>query len=261
VGVPWRSVALRRLVPAQQVGSLTNLPVAVLGGPLQGHVHTGSVEEGGERQDGATSDRWSVGGSGEDGIESCRIADGAERSHHRLPHEWVVVSGGAHQRRNDTRCGRVGGERVALVVEFAGVSAGHLAQCPRRRLGGQGVVVGEQSHEYGHHGPRAVAARQGVPEGPTVTAQFLGQSPPHAGVGIVGSRCQHRPVEGAEAHQRAEGGGADPGIGVGDEAAGGDGVVDVSGPGRRSSPGGGVRRPVVGGWVVSTPVVGWPILG
>jgi hypothetical protein len=77
---------LSELSATEVLGSLTNLPVAILEGAIDGCIDVVALE-GCERQNGATADSWLVGGCGDDYVNCCRVADRAQSSDGGLTNE------------------------------------------------------------------------------------------------------------------------------------------------------------------------------
>src|SRR5690606_26101716 len=78
-----------RRSPADVLGRLAHLPVAVLQGPLERGVDVGPLE-GGEGEHGPAADRRPVARRGQDGGQPGRVADGPEGGDGGLAAERVV---------------------------------------------------------------------------------------------------------------------------------------------------------------------------
>ena len=116
------------------LGCLSYLPVAILERGVDRRLHRGAVERR-QGQHGAPADRGLVVTGHEDGVESGRITQRAERGDGRLTGERVVV----RRRRRGERCGRPG--RHGHGAE--------LAQGPGRGLHHGAVGVAEQLDQPG----------------------------------------------------------------------------------------------------------------
>src|SRR5262249_32115947 len=160
-----------RLIGEQVLGRLSDLPVAVFEGGVEGGVHLGTVE-GGEGENGAAADGGLVAAGGEDGGGAGGGGGGGAGG------ERGAAGGG----------GGGGGAGEGVVVpadegaqrgDGAGTDGGRaeLTECPRRRLDHGDVVVGEESEQR---------AGRGVEDGREVGGP---PADPGRGIGEGGAPC------------------------------------------------------------------------
>jgi len=166
---------------------LSDLPVAVYEGGVEGGVDIEAVE-GGQGEDGAAAYGGLVAAGGEESGETGGVGEGAKGGDGRLPSERVhVLARHGAQREN---CAGAHGDGA------------ELAQGPGGGLDHGDVVVREEREQWARRRPEARCE--------------VGRPATHCGrrVRESGAPCGRCPAVFARPRQRAEGGGADARVGI-----------------------------------------------
>jgi hypothetical protein len=186
------------------------LPVPVLGRPAQRGLDARVVEPG-QRDGGTPPDGRLVVEGGQHGRQACRVADGAQRGHGRLTAAWVGMRGGHAGQRDH------------------GGPVAPLGEVPGRADHDERVGIAQRAHHGGRQGRARARAAHGH--------RGVHGAPAHLDGAVVTEDMDHVvAVQGAEARQRAHGGGPHPRVGVGEPASGQLGIAAVTGGGDTASP-------------------------